>query len=267
VPFATSQMRTTVSSEPAATKHASGEIATLVLLASSFRSSSIGSTFDSRVFMSHIRAVLSPEPETMSEPSEVERVDFLLVAFERIPDAFAGDVPYLCERKWKEATRNGRKWRPTWRGTFHPDRSIPCRCAGRVQLNVPMCILQSEMDVCLPMVRGLSRGLVRGGSTTRTSIRPARDPDLHRQCEGCCPDRWQKSSMARATSYEHGTRARPGDRSTRHTTLSSPRRARAPRSYTTVHASTHRVRRPPARRGPRLVRDCVSRTTGGRRGT
>jgi hypothetical protein len=66
---AVSQMRMTASSEPAATNRASGEIATLVTPASTFGSSSIGSTFDSRVFMSHIRAVLSPEPETMSEPS------------------------------------------------------------------------------------------------------------------------------------------------------------------------------------------------------
>jgi len=69
VPVTTSQMRTMVLSEPAATKHASDEMATLVTPASTLGSSSIGSAFESHKFMPHIRAVLSSKPKTMSVPS------------------------------------------------------------------------------------------------------------------------------------------------------------------------------------------------------
>lgn len=70
-PLLTSHIRTTVSSEPAATHRPSGEMATLVTPASLFRESGslMVSTFGGPPCMSHIRAVLSPEPETMRRPS------------------------------------------------------------------------------------------------------------------------------------------------------------------------------------------------------
>jgi hypothetical protein len=74
---------------------------------------------------------------------EVERVDFLLVAFECVPDAFAGDVPYLCGRKWKgyqSATRNRRKWRRTriTRSSAPVARYFPSGEADRADVQVPL---------------------------------------------------------------------------------------------------------------------------------
>jgi hypothetical protein len=88
-----------------------------------------------------------PSPRARARDDEravvrkVERVNFLLVAFERLPNAFAGDIPYLCGRKWKgyqSATRNRRKWRRTRISQssapaaryFHPERTRTRECTG-----------------------------------------------------------------------------------------------------------------------------------------
>ena len=62
MPVTTSQMHTTVSSKPAATKHASGKMATLVTPVLTLGSLLIGSTFKSCEFMPHICIVLSSKP-------------------------------------------------------------------------------------------------------------------------------------------------------------------------------------------------------------
>jgi len=56
---ATSQMRTTVLSEPAVTKRASGEMATLITPASMLGLSSIGSTFGSHEFAPYLRCLVA----------------------------------------------------------------------------------------------------------------------------------------------------------------------------------------------------------------
>ena len=73
---------------------------------------------------------------------KVERVDFLLVAFERVPDALAGDIPYLCGvrcgvvsnparprvdgRSAPELTGPPRRLRGTCPGSL----SVTAECAG-----------------------------------------------------------------------------------------------------------------------------------------
>ena len=90
MPVATSQMRTTVSSEPAVTKRTSGEMATLVTPVSMLGSSSIGSTFESHEFAPYPRCLVAQaRDDEHAVVRKIERVDSYWCPSE-------SDVPYLC---------------------------------------------------------------------------------------------------------------------------------------------------------------------------
>ena len=105
---------------------------------------------------------------------KVERVDFLLVAFERIPDALAGNIPYLKYAFQSRGTTGG--------DGSAPNEPIPV--AGRKELAIRGETDGADVEVSLlGIVVVVERAAERAGARIEYlggAVAPGREPTYRR---------------------------------------------------------------------------------------